>query len=239
MTGTKKKAKSNNYFTEETELNIVLYNNTEDSIQRNKIFTDHIYSPFYKLAESIIHRYKFYYTEDDNLEDLKHEVVTMLLEEKIAGFDPTKGFKAYSYFGTITKRWLIHYNDRNFKRSKRLDNIDGYEIESDEFDHHNSVAAESKVALSYVFEEFIDSCYSKMDLLFEKEQERKVADAVLTVFKNRNDLNIFKKKAIYIYIREITGIDTVYLTSVISVLKKEFYIIYQGYIENDITITTL
>jgi hypothetical protein len=113
------KAKSN-YFTKETEEYIVIYNNSEDPVLRARVFTDHIYMPFYKLAENIIHTFKFYYTDVEHIEDLKHEIVSVLLEEKIMKFDPTNGAKAYSYFGTIVKRWLINYNNKNYKKLKQI-----------------------------------------------------------------------------------------------------------------------
>ena len=125
----RKKAKAN-YFTTETEQYIVKYNTSTDSEYRNSIFTEHIYLPFYKLAENIIHTFKFYYTDVEKIEDLKHEIVSVLLEEKIMKFDPTNGAKAYSYFGTIVKRWLINYNNKNYKKLKQIgswdDVADGY-----------------------------------------------------------------------------------------------------------------
>ena len=74
-----RKKSSSNYFTKETEEYIVKYNNSKDPDYRAKIFTDYIYFPFYKLAENIIHTFKFYYTDVEQIEDLKHEVVSMLL----------------------------------------------------------------------------------------------------------------------------------------------------------------
>ena len=78
----RKKSKAN-YFTSETEEYIVKFNTSEDHEYKQKIFTDHIYYPFYKLAENIIHTFKFYYTDVDKIEDLKHEIVSMLYEEKM------------------------------------------------------------------------------------------------------------------------------------------------------------
>ena len=72
----RKKAKAN-YFTTETEQYIVKYNTSTDSEYRNSIFTEHIYLPFYKLAENIIHTFKFYYTDVEKIEDLKHEIVSV------------------------------------------------------------------------------------------------------------------------------------------------------------------
>lgn len=220
----KPKSKSNNYFTEETERYIVEYNSSTDPVYRAKIFTDHIYYPFYKLAENIIHTFKFRYTEVDDLEDLKHEIITVLLEDKIHKFDPTNGAKAYSYFGTIVKRWLINYNEKNYKKVKlsaSLDNVDpSYEINSADLDV-------SKITLSELLDNWVDTCYADLDKYYATDQEKVVVDAVLTLFKTRKDISVFKKKALYIYIREITKCETPTLTQVITRLKKSFTSYYQ------------
>ena len=104
----KRRKKSKNYFTHDTELAIVRYNNTTDSKIRSKIYEREIHYAFFKLTENIIHTFKFYHTEVNKLEHLQHEIITFLLT-KMHLFDPTKGAKAYSYFGTIVKRWLILY----------------------------------------------------------------------------------------------------------------------------------
>ena len=115
----KRRKKSKNYFTQDTEDAIVLYNNTEDPEVRSKIYERDIHYAFFKLTENIIHTFKFYHTEVSNLEHLQHEIITFLLT-KMHLFDPTKGAKAYSYFGTIVKRWLILYNTKNYnKKLKR------------------------------------------------------------------------------------------------------------------------
>ena len=105
----KRRKKSKNYFTQETEDYIVKYNSLdpiEDSEKRSKIYETHVHYAFFKLTQNIIHTFKFYHTEVSNLEHLQHEIIVFLLS-KIHLFDPTRGAKAYSYFGTIVKRWLI------------------------------------------------------------------------------------------------------------------------------------
>ena len=218
-----RKKSKNNYFTQETEDAIVAYNNSKDFEFRNKIFSEKIYYPLYKLAENIIHTFKFYYTDVDDLEDLKLEVVSLLVEEKLHMFDPTKGAKAYSYFGTIVKRHLINYNNKNYKRVKQQTSVDVWE---GSYDFDTPEVHPYAMTLKQVFDMYIDEMYDKLDDLFSKEADKKIADAVLTLFRKRNDLDIFKKKALYIYIREMTGTETPYLTRVINVLKEEFYIIY-------------
>ena len=204
----RKKSKAN-YFTKETEDYIVRYNNSTDVEYRNKIFTDHIYYPFYKLVENIIHTFKFYYTDVEQIEDLKHEVVTVLLEEKIMKFDPTNGAKAYSYFGTIVDSFALNVPSYMIVGEHKLDYDDA-------------------ISLGNYIDIWVDETYDKLDELFFKDSEVKIADAILTIFKKRGDLEIFKKKALYIYIREMTDCETPQLTRVISTLKKDFY---EGYLK--------
>jgi hypothetical protein len=219
----RKKSKAN-YFTTETEEYIVKYNTSVDKDYRNKIFSEHIYYPFYKLAENIIHTFKFYYTDVDKIEDLKHEIVSMLYEEKIMKFDPTNGAKAYSYFGTIVKRWLINYNNKNYKKLKQIGSFDDIEESYEQVIDMDSLSGKS---LSNFMNAWIDSVYLKIEGMFQKESDIKIADAVLTLFRTRHDLDIFKKKALYIYIREMTECETPQLTKVITVLKEDFKENYQ------------
>ena len=224
----RKRSKAN-YFTKETEEYINRYNASEDIDYRNSIFTEHIYYPFYKLAENIIHTFKFYYTDVDKIEDLKHEIVSMLLEEKIMKFDKDNGAKAYSYFGTIVKRWLINYNNKNYKKLKKIGSFDDME---DSYETPYIKNEQHSISLSQFLDMYIEYSYDCLDEVFTKDSEKKIADAILTIFKTRQDLDIFKKKALYIYIREMTDCETPHLTKVVNKLKEQFYIMYDKY--NDV-----
>ncbi len=206
------------YFTEDTELAIVEYLASEDQSERNKIYNSRIHYSFYKLAENLIHTFKFYYTEVEDLEDLKHEVVTFLLE-KLHYFKVGKG-KAFSYFSIVGKNYLILYNNKNYAKKKAK--VDLLEADTD-----NGVlnTMENKERLKEKVEFldlFIDKVDRKLHVFFNKQDDLKVADAVLTLFKKRESLEIFNKKALYIYIREITGCDTPAITKVTKVLKKYY-----------------
>ena len=221
----RKRSKAN-YFTSETEEYIKKYNTSTDQEDRNQIFTDHIYIPFYKLAENIIHTFKFYYTDVDQIEDLKHEIVSVLLEEKIMKFDPTNGAKAYSYFGTIVKRWLINYNNKNYKRLKQIGSFSDIE---DSFEEDLDLDSPSGKTLAKFLDEWVEEMYEELDEHFIKDSDKQIADAVLTIFRTRHDLDLFKKKALYIYIREMTDCETPHLTRVISILKEQWIRRYQYY----------
>jgi len=215
------------YFTEDTELAIVEYLASDDQHLRNRIYNDRIHHSFYKLAENLIHTFKFYYTEVDDLEDLKHEVICFLLE-KLHYFKAGKG-KAFSYFSIVGKNYLILYNNKNYAKKKRK--ADPLEADVDdnilnEFDRQE-VRNEKKEFLDM----YIDHMDRKLLTSFKKSEEVMVADAILTVFRRREHLEIFNKKAIYIYIREITGMETTTITKVVKVMKNIFNDCYSEYLE--------
>jgi DNA-directed RNA polymerase specialized sigma24 family protein len=225
----KKKKKSVQYFTKDTENAIVRYNNTEDSEIRSAIYRDEIHYAFFKLTENIIHTFKFYYTEVENIEDLQHEVITFLLS-KIHRFNPENGAKAYSYFGTITKRWLILYNQKNYK--KRVDAVDIEVIEEDEKFSYELEDTQPIERLSYYIDEYVKHCTDQIFKLFPKEEDAKIADAVLELFRKREHLDIFNKKALYIYIREIVDAKTPKITKITTKLYDIFKAGYSFYLEH-------
>jgi|TARA_R110000822_G_scaffold12157_1_gene44041 hypothetical protein len=228
----KRKKKSKNYFTQETEDAIVLYNNTPDSDVRSRIYRDDIHYAFFKLTENIIHTFKYYYTEEDNLEDLQHEVITFLLS-KIHLFDPTRGAKAYSYFGTITKRYLILSNQKNYK--KRIISSPVSILEED--DNHSYTIDDSSIneQLSLFIDKYVIHCTENIYKLFPKGEDAMIADAILELFRKREDIDIFNKKALYIYIREMIDVKTPKITKIANRLYDVFKNNYIFYLENGYT----
>ena len=214
------------YFTEETEEAIALYLASTKQSERDKIYNEKIHYPFYKLAENLIHTFKFYYTEVDNLEDLKHEVICFLLE-KLDYFDPNKGSKAFSYFSIVWKNYLILYNNNNYKKKKIT--VPVIEADEDEGVLHQLGRPQRKKDLKNFIDYFTEYVDKHMFTLFKKDKDRKVADAINILFKRRESLEIFNKKALYIYIREITNVDTPVITKVTKVLKKKYRDLYNEY----------
>ena len=227
-----KKKKGVQYFTQDTEDSIVLYNNTPDPEVRSRIYRDKIHYAFFKLTENIIHTFKFYYTEVDNIEDLQHEVITFLLS-KIHLYDQSKGAKAYSYFGTIAKRYLILSNQKNYK--KRIDTSPVEILEEDE--NHSYTLEDSPVndRLSMFIDEFTEYCTEHIFELFPKEYDAQIADAILELFRKREHLDVFNKKALYIYIREQVDVKTPKITKIANQLYDIFKKGYVFYLEHGYT----
>ena len=216
------------YFTEDTDLAIDQYLKSSNQKERDHIYKTRIHYPFYKLAENLIHTFKFYYTEVDNLEDLKHEVVCFLLE-KLDYFKPEKGSKAFSYFSIVGKNYLILYNNNNYKKKKQK--VDILEADEDDGVLHQLGRDQRKQELKTFIDYFTEYVDKYMFTLFKKDKDRKVCDAINQLFVRRENLEIFNKKALYIYIREMTDVDTPVITKVTKILKKLYKKLYQEYIK--------
>ena len=113
-----RKPSKKQYFTADVDAAIQEYLASSNQAERNEIYRTRIAYAFYKLAENLIHTFKFYYTEVESLEDLKHEVCCFFLE-KLDYWKPERGTKAFSYFSIVGKNYLILYNNNNYKKKKQ------------------------------------------------------------------------------------------------------------------------
>jgi hypothetical protein len=217
------------YFTEDTENAIIEYLSLTDQPQRDKLYKERIQYAFYKLAENIIHTFKFYYTDSDTIEELKHEVVTFLLE-KLHLYKQEKG-KAFSYFGTIAKRYLIIYNEKNYKKLQDFTELDEVNDEDGTL-HDNTNQTNSPSEHNDFIDQYVKYIDKHLYTIFPKKQDHKTADAIIELFRKRESLEIFNKKALYIYIREITDATTPQITKVTKKLNDLRIRLYNKYYED-------
>lgn len=227
----RKPKKANVYFTQETEDAIIEYLKTKDTETRNKIFNEKINYSFHKLAENIIHTFKFYYTEVDTIPELQHEVVAFLLE-KLHLYNQNKG-KAFSYFGTIAKRYLILYNNANYKKLKDKAPVEA--IDEDKtilIDIVNNNTDPQIDPLPSYLQQFTKYVDANLFVLFPKQNDARIADAILELFRKNENLDIFNKKALYIYVKEMTESSTPQITKIIKRLKLVYVKKYNEYYEH-------
>ena len=218
---------SNTYFTEDTQDAIIEYVASDDQEFRNKVYRERIEYGFFKLTQNIIHTFKFYYTDGESVEDVQQEVIAFLLE-KLKLFKPHKG-KAYSYFGTIAKRYLILKNKKNYQK---LQDKGGLE-EVDEDKRIKEETVNSYYSQDYSIGEFMGLYVKYVDKnlnkLFPKEMDAKTADAIMELFRKCESLDIFNKKALYIYIREMVDVETPQITKITKKLKTVYVTLYNTY----------
>ena len=213
----RKQKKKNTYFTEETEAAILKYRSETREYTRNKIYREDIHHAFYKLAENIIHSFKFYYIDTNSIEDLKFEVISFLLQ-KINLYDQSKG-KAYSYFGTITKRYLIAYNQKNYK--KLLSKVEMTEIHNDNktIDVLVERSTLPDIDKEIIFDKFIQYLEVNVLDMFQDPVEVKIGSALLEILKKVRDMETINKKIVFLYAKEMTGENTITITKTLKKLK--------------------
>ena len=225
----KRKKKSKIYFGTPVHDAIVAYNRSEDYTFRHKIYTEEIHPAFLKLAENIINTFKFSYF-DYGFRDLQEEVVSNLVIN-MHKFDETRGSKAFSYFSIVAKNYLILNNNANYKKMKSHDDIsilNGHGIKDNNIETSTS---------KEVFEKTVEFLYDRLDILFPKPKDKHVAESILYLCKNKDQIDNFNKKALYIMIREMTDVQTSKITQISNVFRRIYpriqdQILTKGHIEN-------
>ena len=208
-----KKKKRKVYFGQEVQDAIIEYNSSSNDSERNVIYGTRIHAAFDKLAENIINTFKFTYF-DYGFNDIKHEVVAFMVIN-MHKYDHTKGSKAFSYFSVVAKNYLILHNNNNYKKLKThdgMDVLDRYKS-SDKFDESDFKTLTNEIV--YYFDTNLNS-------IFKKERDLKIGYAIVDLMKQRDEIENFNKKALYILIREMTNVETAHITSVVNVLKKHY-----------------
>ena len=212
------------YFTDETEMAIIAYNVEENQRLKNKVYNEFIKHPFEKLSENIIHTFKFYYF-DGGTREVQQEVIAFLIE-KMNKFTPGKG-KAFSYFGQITKNYLIQNNNKNYKELINKSPITVIDLKRDL--GAEEALQDKREGLDMFMDSFVLYYDKQIEELFKSQRDKKIAYATLKLFEDRKSIEIFNKKALYILIREMTNTKTQHITKVVNVIKVDFKNLYKRF----------
>ena len=218
------------YFGEDQEQAVVRYLESDSDDERNKIFNEYLREPLIIMVESIIRRYKLY-RKDMEFDEIHTDTMSFLIT-KINKFNPDANHKAYSYFGTICKNYLMGAIQKDTKEQNRQVSYD--DISSD---------IEERNDLSYVIDEYVidyRDVIIKLTMSLEEfienenltENETKLGYALLEIFSNFDkifqigDGNKFNKNLILLSLREMTSLST----KEIRISLKRFRKIYDGII---------
>ena len=214
----RRKRRKNHYFTQEHEDAIVRYAQITCIRERTELYVRWIEPAFNEMVDKIVFTYKF--TNLPNIDLLRDECKIWLMTI-LDKYDQSKGSKAFSYFSVITKNWFIHKVKKQQKRNKRevdFDNISkNYE---EEFLSTNESYVSNRVE-----EEFWKLFYSELkswDSSQMKDNDLKVYQAIIILFESKEDIEIFNKKAIYLYLREITGLNTKQIVNSLKKFRKRY-----------------
>ena len=206
------------YFTQVHENAIVEFSSTDDYDVREVLYTKTIQPVFSQMVDKIVFTYRF--TSLPDVDDLREDC-KVYLATILSKFDPNKGSKAFSYFSVITKNWFIHKVKKNKKKMEREVSLDIAELDPEIHFIDKSESYQAKT----IRKERIEQLKKEMETWqvdFSKEKEKKVYDAVMILFDSVDDIEIFNKKAIYLYLREITGMNTKQIVSQLNKMRKRY-----------------
>lgn len=224
------KRKRNVYFPKEVQDAIIKHNELleegESELQRRRLFDKHIYPALFKLSENLINMRKIRKYET-TFKDLQRDTVAFLYS-KLPGYKEEKG-KAYSYFTIICNHFLIYYSQERANELKR-NSSNELELGDSERDIVSEVYEENRIDNLREFINYwcnwVESNYAK---LFKSKKEISVAGAIIDLFRNSEDIEIYNKKFLYVVIREQTNESTLIITKVTTKMREYFYNMYNQY----------
>jgi len=202
---------------------IVAYTKTDDNKIRTQLYIEYIEPAFSEMVDKIVYTYKF--TNLPNIDLLKEECkswLTTILDK----FDPEKKSKAFSYYSIVTKNWFIHKVKKNANSMKKEVHLDDLSRSSYEYEQINTfLTIEKSYENDRETAEFWYFLWKEIEQWSDlplKENEKKVLEAIKILFKSADDIEIFNKKAIYLYIREITGLNTKQVVNNLNKMRSRY-----------------
>jgi len=206
------------YFTQVHENAIVEYCSIDCMKKKEKLYRDLIQPVFSQMVDKIVFTYRF--TSLPDIDDLRDEC-KVYLTTILGKFDPAKGSKAFSYFSVVTKNWFIHKVKKNKKRLEREVPLDVVEMDPNLNMIDNTPSyQDEKIKREKINALRLEMSSWKVD--FSKEKEKKVYDAVMVLFDSVDEIEIFNKKAIYLYLRELTGLNTKQIVTQLNKMKTRY-----------------
>jgi hypothetical protein len=222
-----RKTKQKNYFDIPEEEAVVRFLQAESSDEKNKIYNEFLRKPLDKMISSIIRRYKLY-RKDMDFSDIHVDTHSFLIT-KIDKFKPSKEKKAYSYFGTICKNYLMGQIIKDQKDTNRKISYEdiSYSLENDKtfsYDIDSDTINAETIIKNFLSE--LDFFLSNDNL---SENEVKLGHALYELFDNYdkifigNDNNKFNKNVILLSLREMTNLSTKEIRTSMKKYKSIYY----------------
>lgn len=214
------KKRKKEYWSAEHELAVVQYLELDPtSREAEKLFSSVIYPALRQLVENIAFTYHLTTTEtsvNEQIEDCMGHIVL-----KFRKFDPTKGSKSFSYYGTVAKNYFILIQNKLYKRrvkTTELDNTDGLEILLDlAIDHEYDRELDSpEFFISHLADVLEHALEDDMDI---HTNTWKLGEAIVYILHNYSHIKMGTKNTFYHIVREMTGLTTKEISKALKDLK--------------------
>jgi hypothetical protein len=231
-----RKPKTNNYFDEREERAVRLFLVAETYEEKNKIYNEFLKEPLDKMISSIIRRYKLY-RKDMNYEEIHIDTHSFLMT-KIDKFKPTKEKKAYSYFGTICKNYLMGQIMKDQKEMNRKISYEDISADLSNRPDFSYTIENDDLSSETIIKKFLEKLKTNLEESIDNEHEQKLGSAIYDLFDNYNLIfpdsnnNKFNKNIILFELREMTNLSTKEIRTSIKKFKKLYFDLVQELLKN-------
>jgi hypothetical protein len=230
-----RKAVKENYFDVREEEAVRKFLTAESSYEKNKIYNQFLRLPLDKMISSIIRRYKLY-RKDMDFNEIHTDTHSFLMT-KVDKFKPDKNKKAYSYFGTICKNYLMGQIIKDQKETNRKISYEDISSSLEERPDLTYRIDDDVVETDYVINKYLHELKEYIETEPLNDNEKKLGYALIDLFDNYEtifsgaDNNKFNKNVILLSLREMTNLSTKEIRSSIKRFKK-LYLVIQSRIKN-------
>jgi peroxiredoxin len=220
---TPKRKKRKPYFGKAEHNAIIKYQDCDCQNHKNSIYESEIRPAFTKLTENLIFIHGFA-SDKENFNILKSDCISFLYET-LQKFDPHKGSKAFSYFNVCAKNFLIIQNKKKNKRKIRNVNINDENLSSNDksaIENYQVVKSQESMMILKEDKKIIFDLITEIKSKSNNANEKKCIDAIETIFKNIEQLDYLNKRAIFVYLRELSGLNAKQLSVAMSNIRKHY-----------------
>jgi|TARA_Y100000034_G_C6852203_1_gene386720 hypothetical protein len=212
------------YFNMDTQAAIVKYQSLECAETKKSLYVAEILPAFNKLSENLIFVYGFK-SPFSSFEELKSDCVSFLYES-LHKWSPEKGTKAFSYYNVVAKNWLVANCRQHKKISNRHISIDDpggmSSAQQAAYEKHDFVPSPDDQMIKSQQRDEILKLLDVMRVKLTNENELLCLQAIETLFGSIEQLDLLSKRAVLVYIREISGLDKKQMAKAMSSIRRHY-----------------
>jgi hypothetical protein len=229
-----RKPKSDNYFDEREEFAVRQFLSATTFEDKNKIYNQALRKPLDKMISSIIRRYKLY-RKDMDFEEIHADTHSFLMT-KIDKFKPSKEKKAYSYFGTICKNYLMGQIIKDQKDMNRKISYEDISSDLENTDREDLIyyIEDETLSSEQIIDKFLENLIGVLQDKNLSDNERRLGESLYEVFLNYDtifistDNNKFNKNIILLSLRDMTNLSTKEIRASMKKFKKLYFELIQN-----------
>lgn len=212
------------YFGPETHQSICEFKSSTCNIERERIYTNDIRPAIETLVENLIRIYSVS-SQHNSYTEIKSDCVNFLYEN-LCKFDESRGTKAFSYFNVVARNWLFLYMRKINKHAGKHISLSDMSLlskkDKNEIAKHSVVESPETVMVENERRDEIRGILTRINDRLNDENEKACMQAIMSVFEHVEDIDILHKRAILIYIRDLSNLPQSQLSSALGSIRRHY-----------------